>query len=110
MPHIVMRSLLRLRFSRRVPGGSLAQVIESEILAFVTRTFLLPSLFSENAQDLSFDKTLFNTERVTRREVRILKSFCRLKMSLNIQSFVVSERRSFQRCQGKQFFQMTFHA
>ena len=42
-------------------------------------------------QSFSFNKTLLNTEKVTLREVRILKRLCRLVMFLNIKSFVVSE-------------------
>ena len=34
---------------------------------------------------------LLNTEKVTLREVRILKRLCRLVMFLNIKSFVVSD-------------------
>ena len=36
-------------------------------------------------------KTLLNTEKVTLREVCIMKRLCRLVMFLNIKSFVVSD-------------------
>ena len=52
--------------------------------------------FVRNTHCLSFNKTLFHAERVTRREMRVLKCFCSFEVFLDIEYFVRRDTGSFE--------------